>query len=99
MRKQMYPEAMRDIDYAVSLRPSDAYILDSKAEILLEWGKFKKERPDEYSDEDWRKTIQESLKVIERALELTPSPDLRKHLEAMRDECNDLLGGGGGTPA
>ena len=89
--KKDFPAALEAVNKAIELAPTDPEYLDSRADVLMEWGKYKKEHPDEYSDIDWKNNIRSALSDVEKAFSLNPYEELKKILEDKRAECKQLL--------
>lgn len=89
--KKDFPAALEAVNKAIALESSDPFYLDSRADVWIAWGKYKKEHPDEYPDIDWKDDIRNALSDIEKAFSLNPNEKLKKVLEEKRAECEQLL--------
>lgn len=89
--KKDFPAALEAVNKAIELAPLDPEYLDSRADVLIAWGKYKKERPDAYPDIDWKDNIKKALSDVEKAFSLSPGEELKKMLEDKRAECKRLL--------
>ncbi len=89
--KKDFPAALDAVNKAIALAPSDPEYLDSRADVLIVWGKYKKEHPDEYPEIDWKENIRSALSDVEKAFTMNPYEELKKMLEEKRADCKKLL--------
>ena len=89
--KKDFPAALDAVNKAIALAPSDPDYLDSRADVLIAWGKYKKEHPEEYPEIDWKENIRNALSDVEKAFSLNPYEELKNVLEDKRAECKRLL--------
>jgi hypothetical protein len=91
MGRNDFPAALEAVNKAIALAPTSSSYYDSRADVWVAWGKYKKEHPDEYPDIDWKDNITNALSDVEKALSLKPYEELKKVLEDKRAECEQLL--------
>ena len=89
--KNNFPAALDAVNKAIAIAPSSSSYLDSRADVWIAWGKYKKEHPDEYPEIDWKDNITNALSDVEKALSLNPYEELKKMLEEKRADCKKLL--------
>ena len=89
--KKDFLAALEAVNKAIAIAPSDPNYYDSRADVWIAWGKYKKEHPEEYPDIDWKDNIRNALSDVEKAFSLNPYEELKKMLEDKRVECKQLL--------
>lgn len=89
--KNNFPAALDAVNKAIAIAPSSSSYLDSRADVWIAWGKYKKEHPEEYPDIDWKDNIRNALSDVEKVFSLNPNERLKKIVEDKRAECKQLL--------
>ena len=89
--KNNFPAALDAVNKAIAIAPSSSSYLDSRADVWIAWGKYKKEHPEEYPDIDWKDNLRNASSDVEKAFSLNPSEKLKKKLEDKCAECKQLL--------
>ena len=90
--KKEFSSALDAVNKAIEVSSfSDPVFYDTRAFVLIAWGVYKKEHPDEYQDIDWKDDIRNALSDIEKAFSLSPYEELAEVLAERRDDCEKLL--------
>ena len=89
--KKDFPATLEAVNKAITLKPSDPNYYDSRADVWMAWGKYKKEHLEEFPDIDWKDDIRKAQSDVAKAFSLNPYEELKKMLEDKRAECEQLL--------
>lgn len=92
LHKKDFPAALDAANKAITLSAfSDPDYYDTRALVWMNWGKYKKEHPEEYPEIDWKENIRNALNDVEKAYFLSPYEELEESLEYTREVCEQLL--------